>query len=119
MRRRDAAVESPVLAQDELLRLGEGIVLPPLGRGREARAIGLVGRKAFDVIDAVGKRCRAFMGSEISHEIGPRPRYRFAPAAGIGLERLSFGRVDLIAMMQVSMGSPFVLVSAPSRLSCR
>lgn len=51
--------------------LGEFVIRPALRIGRKARAILLAGRQAFNMIEAVGRRCRPLVGRKITDEIGP------------------------------------------------
>ena len=97
MRCRDELEEGPVLAQQEALGLGEGVVLAPLRIGGEAGAVGLVGCEALDVVDAVGQGGRALVRGEVANEVGAAARDRLASGAGVALEMGLLGRVDLVA----------------------
>src|SRR5262245_27183229 len=97
MRSGDAFEKNTVLLQDEPLALREFIVLLAQGIGGKAGAIGLVGRKTFDVVDTVGGCRGPLVRSEIAYEIRAAARYRLAPAAGIFRKSLLLEGVDFIA----------------------
>ena len=97
MRQRNILQENPVFLEDELLPFGELVVLCAERIGCKPCAIGLVGGKAFDVVDAIGGRGRAFMRAEIADQVGAVARDRLTPVAGIGGEFLPLERVDLVA----------------------
>jgi hypothetical protein len=97
MGRRGQLQEDAVFLQDEALAPREFVILPAKPMLAQPLAVGLVGRKTVDGIDAVGRRRRPLMRREIANQVGTARRDGLTPVAGILLERLPLERVDLVA----------------------
>ena len=67
------AQEYPVLLQDKPFALGERVVFLSEGICPQSLAIGFICREILDMVDAVGRRRRAFVRGEIADEVGPAP----------------------------------------------
>jgi hypothetical protein len=78
------AQEDAVLAADEFFALGEIVVGAGLLVFAEPGAIGLVRGEVGDVVDAVGGGGGAFMGGEITDQIGAATGDDLPPLARIG-----------------------------------
>ena len=89
--------EGAILSQQELLFLGERVILAAKRVRRQPCPVGLVLRKAGHVVDAIGKRAGAFVGGEIADQVGTAARNGQSPVPGIFLELGLLGRVDVVA----------------------
>src|SRR6185295_7802592 len=97
MRRRNLLEEDAVLAPDELLALGELVIVAACRICRQPCAVCFIGSEAVDVIGGIGGGRRTLVRREIADEIGATARNDLAPVAPILRKRLAAEWVDLIA----------------------
>lgn len=86
-----------VLAQDEFLGLGKGVVLAAQGILGEAGAVGFVCGQRGHVVDAIGEGRRSFVRGVVADQIRATAGDRGALGAGVVAEGVRLGRVDLVA----------------------
>src|SRR5690606_16534514 len=83
VRQGDVLQEDAVLAEDEPFPPGELVILAAQTIFGKARAIGLIGGEALDIVDAVGGGRRPFVGAEIADQIRAAARDGLAPIAAV------------------------------------
>lgn len=75
--------------------MGKGVVLLAQRVGAQLLAVGFIGRKAGDVVNAIGKPGGAFIWGVIADQVSAAARDHLAPVAG------SVGRALLLRMQEL------------------